>query len=396
MRNRFLVIILLLTLSVIALAQDGFLYTYYPSGKVDGVIFFASDVLEGTSYWYYENSNLKAEKTYYNGKLIGVSREFYETGLMKLEISIKDGVRDGLTKSYYNNGGLKEARTYENGRLLKVVEVGYDSLYVAPVDAYQYGNTQNRIQKNHDLFICEGADICPKPVGGMSEVLLHLEYPEHAKLYGLEGYVTLVARVNAEGKVIEVNILRGLGLGCDEAAIEAVKASKFLPGQIDETAVESNVLFKIPFILSNDLQYYYSSPSEEYSTSSDVKSDSLSDRTKTVKKIRKVFKNFSCDIEQCARPREGIKSIIDNFEMPAIVKRERIEGAVIVETDVDEYGIVLDTKVISGIGYGCNDAIEMAILRTQFEPGISDGKPSPCKVRITVPIIHEKIEEESN
>ncbi len=394
MQNRFLVIILLL--SVITTAQDGFLYTYYPSGKVDGVIFFANDVLEGTSYWYYENSNLKAEKTYDNGKLVSVSREFYATGLIKLEISIKNGVRDGLTKSYYDNGGLKEARTYENGRLLKVVQVDYDSLYIAPVDAYQYGNTQNRIQKNHDLFICEGADICPKPVGGMSEVLSHLEYPEHAKLYGLEGYVTLVARVNAEGKVIEVNILSGLGLGCDEAAIEAVKASIFLPGQINDTAVESNVLFKIPFLLSSDLQYYYSSPSEEYSLSSDENTDSLTNTTKPVKKVRKVFKNFSCDIEQCARPKEGIKSIIDNFEMPAIVKRERIEGAVVVETDVDEFGIVIDTKVLSGIGYGCNDAIEMAILRTQFEPGISDGKPSPCKVRITVPILHEQNADEEN
>lgn len=392
MLNKFSVIILLL-LSVITQAQDGFLYTYYPSGKVDGVIFFASDVLEGTSYWYYENSNIKAQKSYDNGKLVGVSREFYETGLIKLEISIKNGVRDGHTKSYYDNGGLKEARTYEYGRLLKVVKIGYDSLYIAPIEAYQYGNTQNRIQKNHDLFICEGADICPKPVGGMSEILSHLEYPEHAKLYGLEGYVTLVARVSAEGRVIEVNILSGLGLGCDEAAIEAVKTSIFLPGQINNAAVESNVLFKIPFLLSSDLQYYYSSPSEEYLSNSDEKTDSLQNTAKPIKKIRKVFKNFSCDIEQCARPKEGIKSIIENFEMPAIVKRERIEGAVVVETDVDEFGFVIDTKVISGIGYGCNDAVEMAILRTQFEPGISNGKPSPCKVRITVPIFHEQVED---
>jgi TonB family protein len=393
MRNRFLIIIMML-LSVITAAQDGFLYTYYPSGKVDGVIFFANDVLEGTSYWYFENGNLKAEKVYNGGKLIGVSREFYDTGLIKQEISIKAGVRDGLTKSYYDNGGLKEAKTYEYGRLMKVVKVDYDSLYIAPVDAYQHGNTQNRIQKNHDLFICEGADVCPKPVGGMSEVLSNLEYPEHAKLYGLEGYVTIVARVSNEGKVKEVNILRGLGLGCDEAAIKAVKDSKFLPGQIDDTAVESNVLFKIPFILSNDLQYYYSSPSEEYLLSSDVNDDSLSEKTTALKEVRKVFKNFSCDIDQCARPREGIKSILDKFEMPAIVKRERIEGAIIVEADVDEFGIVIDTKVINGIGYGCNDAIERAILRTQFEPGILDGKPTPCKVLITVPIIHNHSEKE--
>lgn len=396
MRNRFLVILFLL-LSISATAQNGYLYTYYPSGKVDGMIFFANDVLEGTSYWYYENGNLKAEKTYDNGKLTDVAREFYETGLVKEEVSIKDGVRDGIAKSYYVNGALKEVRTYEKGRLMKVVMIDYDSLYVAPVDAYKYGNTQDNIQKNHDLFICEGADVCPKPAGGMTDIMANLKYPEHAKLYGLEGYVTLVARIDAEGKVKEVNVLRGLGLGCDEAAIEAVKATKFLPGQINDKAVESNVLFKIPFVLSSDLQYYYSSPSEEFSLNSDsVKTDSLSSTAKTVKKVRKVFKNFSCDIDQCARPREGIKSILDNLDIPAIIKREKIEGAVIVEADVDEYGFVIDTKVISDIGYGSGDAVEMAIFRTQFEPGIKDNKPSPCKVRITIPIIHEKPKENDN
>ncbi len=393
MRNKFLAILFII-LPIITNSQNGYLYTYYPSGKVDGVIYFANDVLEGTSYWYYENGNLKAEKTYDNGKLTGVAREFYETGLIKEEISIKDGIRDGITKYYYDNGALKEVRNYEMGRLLKVVKLDYDSLYVAPVDAYKYGNTQNNIQKNRDLFVCEGADVCPKPVGGMTDIMANLQYPEHAKLYGLEGYVTVVAKVDSEGQVKKVNVIRGLGLGCDEAAIEAVKATKFLPGQINDKAVESNVLFKIPFVLSNDLQYYYSSPSEDLATKSD--SVKVNSSAQKIKKIRKVFKNFSCDIDQCARPREGIKSILENFEMPSIIKREKIEGVVIVEADVDEYGIVIDTKVISGMGYGCNDAVEMAILRTKFEPGIKDGKPTPCKVRITVPILHEKPKENNN
>ena len=393
MRNK-LIILFILTLSFLSIAQDGYLYTYYSSGKVDGMIFFANDVLEGTSYWYYENGNLKAEKTYSNGRLTGAWKEFYETGLMKLEISIKNGIRDGITRSYYDNGGLKEARTYENGRLMKTVTVNYDSLYVAPMNVYQYGNTQNRIQKNHDLFICEGADVCPKPVGGMSELLSNLEYPEHAELYGLEGYVTLVAMVSPKGEVKDVNVIRGLGLGCDEAAIEAVKSTTFLPGQINDTAVESNVLFKIPFILSDDIQLYYRSPADDHPLQNEMDSDPLTTTETHSKKIRKVFKNFSCDIDICARPKEGIKSILDNFDMPAIVKREKIEGSIEIEADIDEFGFVLETKVVSGIGYGCDNATEMAILRTQFEPGINEGTPSPCKVRITIPILHEKVENE--
>lgn len=394
---RFLFLLLLFIISYHSLAQDGFLYTYYPSGKVDGMIFFANDVLEGTSYWYYENGNIKASKTYTNGKLNGIWREFYESGLVKEEILIKDGIRDGLSQVYYDNGGLKEVRSYDMGVLTKLVQVGYDSLYVAPVEAYQYGNTQNNIKKNHDLFICEGADICPKPVGGMPEIITNLKYPEHAMLYGLEGYVTVVAKIDKEGNAKEVNVLRGLGLGCDEAAIEAVKNTQFLPGQINEIAVESNVLFKIPFVLTDEVHKYYTSPADEYVTEGGYRPDSLSSSNTpidTVKTERKVFKNFSCDLDVCPRPKEGIKTIIDNLDIPAVAKRERIGGAVSVSAEVDEYGFVIDTKVVNGIGYGIDGAVERAILRTQFEPGLLNGKLTSSKVLITVPIIPEEEHED--
>ena len=79
--------------------------------------------------------------------------------------------------------------------------------------------------------------------------------------------------------------------------------------------------------------------------------------------------------------------------MPSIIKRKELEGEVIVETTVDIYGNVRDTKVLGDIGYGSGIAVEVAILQTKFEPGMQNGKPKECVVKIKVPIIQPKAKE---
>lgn len=395
--------LLFFSISPICFAQDGFVYTYYSSGEVEGVLFYANDVREGTSYWYHENGNLKAEKTYSNGRLDGLAKEFYDSGLMKSEISINYGVRDGITKYYYENGALEKLFSYENGALIKQVNIENDPFYVAPLDAYKYANTQERIKNNDDLFLCEGADRCPKPVGGMDEILKHLVFPKHAKLYGLEGFVTVITTVDTLGKVVDVEVLNDLGLGTKEAAIDAVKASRFLPGEKEGITVKSKVLFKIPFLLNRKILYAAASSKKtntEEETDQDIDGVKIEaainiDSTLSANNIEKKLLpfNFSCDVDICAKPKDGIKSILENFVMPSLVKRKELEGEVVVETTVDKYGNVRDTKVLSGIGYGCDVAVEVAILQTKFENGVQNGKPTRCIVKIKVPIIQQKIKE---
>ncbi len=385
-------------------AQSGFVYTYYSSGEIEGVLFFVNNVLDGKSYWYHQNGNLKAEKNYSNGKLNGLAKEFYDTGLMKSEISIKHGVRDGLSKTYYENGALESILSYENGILVKKVHIDNDPYYVAPLDAYKYANTQDRIKDNEALFLCEGADVCPKPVGGMNEILKHLVYPEHARLYGLEGFVTVIVEINKSGIVEDISVLNDLGLGTKEAAIDAVKASRFLPGEKDGKQVKSKVLFKIPFMLSGKILYATPSTKSEKDKPLAINdiaqqqievSEKREEKTTTksntpTPQIKEIEKTFDCDIDICAKPKDGIKSIYDNFVMPSIVKRKGIEGKVIVNAVVDAYGNVRDTKVITEPGYGCGVAVEVAILQTKFEPGIKDGKPTRSNVKITLPIVQQK------
>jgi len=68
----------------------------------------------------------------------------------------------------------------------------------------------------------------PKFPGGekamYSFIAKNIKYPEAAKKAGISGRVFLTFIVEKDGSTSDVSLLRGIGYGCDEAAIEVVKA----------------------------------------------------------------------------------------------------------------------------------------------------------------------------
>ena len=71
----------------------------------------------------------------------------------------------------------------------------------------------------------------PEPIGGIAAIQAAVVYPEIAKRAGVEGTVYVEAFVNEEGVVTKATVVKGIGAGCDEAAIDAVKKVKFKPGK---------------------------------------------------------------------------------------------------------------------------------------------------------------------
>jgi TonB family protein len=56
------------------------------------------------------------------------------------------------------------------------------------------------------------------------------EYTEEARQAELQGTVLLYAQIGPDGKAINMKVLRGIGLGLDEKAMEAVTRWQFKPG----------------------------------------------------------------------------------------------------------------------------------------------------------------------
>ncbi len=94
------------------------------------------------------------------------------------------------------------------------------------------------------------AEVMPEPIGGIGAIIKTITYPEMARRNNIEGKVYVIAHVNENGVAEEVKIIRGIGGGCDEAAIEAVKKAKFQPGKNKGQNVKVKLALAITFKLS--------------------------------------------------------------------------------------------------------------------------------------------------
>ncbi len=94
------------------------------------------------------------------------------------------------------------------------------------------------------------AEVMPQPVGGMQSIYKNIEYPEIAKKAGIEGKVYLLLDINEKGGVDNVKVIKGIGAGCDEAAINGVKQVKFTPGKNKGVPVKVKLSLSVVFKLN--------------------------------------------------------------------------------------------------------------------------------------------------
>ena len=121
---------------------------------------------------------------------------------------------------------------------------------------------------NMEYYISEGeiveefldvyriTDQMPEFPGGEDEMMKFVQdnvvYPQQAKDAGVEGRVFVNFIVETDGSVSDVKVLRGIGHGCDEAAVEVVQSMpKWKPGFQNGEAVRVRYMLPVSFQLSN-------------------------------------------------------------------------------------------------------------------------------------------------
>lgn len=95
-------------------------------------------------------------------------------------------------------------------------------------------------------------DEMPVPPGGMEGftkyMIENLKYPATAKEAKIEGMVMVRFVVKADGSVDAVEVLRGIGGGCDEEAVRVVKNSgTWTPGKKEGKAVAAQMTLPVQF-----------------------------------------------------------------------------------------------------------------------------------------------------
>lgn len=102
-----------------------------------------------------------------------------------------------------------------------------------------------KIEQEPAFFVA--VEEMPELVGGLKTLQSKIKYPEIASRMGVEGKVLVQALVDETGNVISVKTIKGIGSGCDEVAMDAVRNSKFTPGKQRGRNVKVQVTIPIVF-----------------------------------------------------------------------------------------------------------------------------------------------------
>jgi TonB family protein len=93
----------------------------------------------------------------------------------------------------------------------------------------------------------------PQIVGGKEALKKYIEtnlvYPEEARNKRIEGIVYLIAEVDDNGKVMQVEIIKGIAGGCTEEAIRLIKNVRFGGVKNKGVRLKTNKQFRIKFQL---------------------------------------------------------------------------------------------------------------------------------------------------
>jgi TonB family protein len=255
----FAIISILFILCISSLfAQSYVAKSYYPSGKLKSEISFTDSLRDGLAKFYYENGNLKEERNYQNGRVEGTIKLYHENGNLSKVFSIIDGVREGATSLYDSAGNYTGDISYTSGKQdvqnsdiesSEKLDSSFEKM------SYDIGNSAtgragppaSMDTQNNDPAFFAKLDIEPNPVGGMKDIYSKLVYPEEAFKNNIKGLVEVLTFIDENGNVVDMIVIKGLGYGCDEAAKNAIRYTKFHPGFIKGVPVKSQLKISIQF-----------------------------------------------------------------------------------------------------------------------------------------------------
>lgn len=90
-------------------------------------------------------------------------------------------------------------------------------------------------------------DQLPEPEGGLGGIIKNIKYPELAIKRQIQGTVKVNVTVDQNGTAIQCDIIKSVDPLLDEAAVETIYLSKFIPATHSGKKVTSTVLIPVKF-----------------------------------------------------------------------------------------------------------------------------------------------------
>lgn len=212
----------------------------------------------------------------------------------------------------------------------------------------------------------------------MKAMLVHIykgiKYPEEARTQGLEGIVVARFVVDEEGNLIDREIVRPIGGGCEEEVLRVINTMpQWVPGKHRGKAVKVQFTLPVKFKLAGDAK-------EEIVDKADQmpRFPGCEEGEMTKEERQKCSNN------------KLINFLVENITYPKDAKEAGIEGVVALQFVVDKAGHLKKPDLIKSIGYGCDETVlqifdKMVSDIGPWTPGqMKDGKK--VNVKYTLPI----------
>ena len=180
----------------------------------------------------------------------------------------------------------------------------------------------------------------------MKYISEHLVYPQEAKNAGVEGRVFVGVVVTEDGSLACFKVLRGLGYGCDEAALEVFMGMpKWMP------AIQRGKAICYPY----EVPVFFGHKQE-------------------------VVEEIINAVENMPEYPGGFDALIDFVKANLVYPQEAIdagiEGKVFVGFIVEKDGSISSIKLLRGIGHGCDEAaMEVVRKMPKWKPAMQRSKP---------------------
>lgn len=182
------------------------------------------------SYVFMENGKVVQTASYISDKETGKTVRYYPDGKTADTELFSEGKREGICDYYYPNGQLSSRETYLADSL-----IGFE--------LYNEDGSRDSVTPTH----MEAASFPGGIVAMRSYLSDSLVYPQIARELGLEGKCHLQFTVDAEGRISEVTVKRGVP-DCPECDAEAVRVVKLMPdwkpARLHNRAIDS--IFNLP------------------------------------------------------------------------------------------------------------------------------------------------------
>ena len=188
------------------------------------------------------------------------------------------------------------------------------------------------------------------------------KYPSEAKRAGKEGRVVLEATIDVNGKAKDIVIKEDkVGFGCAEAAIEAVKASRFTPAKRSVESAPFRIAIPYQFKLEDS-----SDPPEQAGC--------------FIPSPDSIHRDGSNSLD--IRPPAFRTKLEPKY--PRAARLAQKEGRVVLEATIDVDGKAKDIKIKEDkVGFGCAEAAIEALKASRFIPATRGDER--VTIRIVIP-----------